>query len=101
MKVELRHLTSVCSELDKGNVCPACPKVQLYIVLKSYLYWSCNAQECGTLVLQMDALFGLPRKKAAGVSHRDSLHGDLFFGDQTAVDEHVASYEMPKREPKV
>ena len=49
----------------------------------------------------MDALFGLPRKKAAGVSHRDSLHGDLFFGDQTAVDEHVASYEMPKREPKV
>ena len=42
----------------------------------------------------MDAL-------AAGVSHRDSLHGDLLFGDQTAVDEHVASYEMPKREPKV
>ena len=27
MKVELGHLTSVCSELDKGNVCPACPKV--------------------------------------------------------------------------
>ena len=49
----------------------------------------------------MDALLGLPRKKAAGVSHRDSLHGDLLFGDQTAVDEHVASYEMPKREPKV
>ena len=49
----------------------------------------------------MDALFGLPRKKAAGVSHRDSLHGDLFLCDQTAVDEHVASYEMPKREPKV
>ena len=49
----------------------------------------------------MDALFGLPRKKAAGVSHRDSLHGEFFFGDQAAVDEHVVSYEMPKREPKV
>ncbi len=49
----------------------------------------------------MDALFGLPRKKAAGVSHRDSLHGEFFFGDQAAVDEHVVSYEMPKREPKI
>lgn len=39
----------------------------------------------------MDALFGLPRKKSAGSSHRDPLHGDLFFGDQAAVDEHVAS----------
>ncbi len=29
MKVELRHLSSVCSDLDKGNVCPACPKVRL------------------------------------------------------------------------
>lgn len=38
----------------------------------------------------MDALFGLPRKKAAGNSLRDSLHGDIFFGNQTAVDEFVA-----------
>ena len=50
----------------------------------------------------VDALFGLPRNKAAGISHRDSLHGDFFFGDQTAVDEHVASYEMPgQRMPRV
>ena len=31
MKVELRHLFSVCPSLDRGNVCPACPKVNLYI----------------------------------------------------------------------
>ena len=28
MKVELRHLTSVCPQLDHGNMCPACPKVK-------------------------------------------------------------------------
>jgi len=28
MKVELRHLTLVCSQLVRGNVCPACPKVK-------------------------------------------------------------------------
>lgn len=27
MKVELRHLNFLCSDLDRGNVCPACPKV--------------------------------------------------------------------------
>ena len=26
MKVELRHLFSVCPSLDRGNVCPASPK---------------------------------------------------------------------------
>ena len=39
----------------------------------------------------MDALFSLPRKKAAGVSHWE--HGALFFGYQMAVDEHIASYK--------
>ena len=34
-------------------------------------------QESGTLVLPLDALFGLPRKNAAGISHRDSMHGNL------------------------
>ena len=37
----------------------------------------------------MDALFGLPRKKAAGVSYREPLHGDLFFNNQSAVDQFV------------
>ena len=27
MKVELMQLTSVCPQLDHGNVCPACPQV--------------------------------------------------------------------------
>ena len=27
LKVELRHMTTLCSDLDQGNVCPACPKV--------------------------------------------------------------------------
>ena len=53
-------------------------------------------QESGTAVLSMDALFGLPRKKSAGSSYRDALHGDLFFGNQAAVDEHVASYKAQK-----
>lgn len=39
----------------------------------------------------MDALFGLPRKKAAGKSHRQPLHGNLFFANQQSVDEFVAS----------
>ncbi len=45
-------------------------------------------------MLSMDALFGLPRKKASGVSHRDPLHKDIFFADQLSVDEHTASYKM-------
>ena len=38
----------------------------------------------------LDALFGLPRKKAAGVSYRNALEGNLFFCDQASVDEAVA-----------
>ena len=37
----------------------------------------------------LDALFGLPRKRAAGVSHRPALHGNLFFCNQESVDEFV------------
>ena len=38
----------------------------------------------------MYALFGLPRKRAAGVSHRPALHGNLFFCNQESVEEFVA-----------
>ena len=38
----------------------------------------------------MDALFGLPRKRSAGLSHRDPLHGELFFYEQSSVDQFVA-----------
>ena len=50
--------------------------------INKVILFSHNTQKSGTLVLSMDALFGLPRKKAAGKSQRDALHGHLFFGDQ-------------------
>lgn len=41
------------------------------------------------MVYAMDALFGLPRKQSAGVSYREPLLGNLYFGNQSAVDEFV------------
>ena len=38
----------------------------------------------------MDAVFGLPRRKKAGVSYRKPLHGQLFFADQEKVDNFVS-----------
>ena len=55
------------------------------IIILEFYY----AHESGTLVLSFDTLFGLLRKKSAGISHRNSLHGNLLFGVQKAVDEHV------------
>ena len=45
----------------------------------------------------LDALFGLPRKRAAGVSHRPALHGNLFFCNQDSVDEFVAETDDLKQ----
>ena len=45
----------------------------------------------------LDALFGLPRKRAAGVSLRPPLHGNLFFCDQDAVDQYVAEKDEMKQ----
>ena len=53
------------------------------------------------MVLSLDGLFGLPRRKAAGVSHRDALHGDVFFCEQTAVDEFVKDSTVVKVNSKV
>ena len=70
----------------------------------------CDNSECawlsnsGTVIYSMDAFFGLPHKKIAGKSFRDPLHGSLslFFGDQCAVDVHVAAREAyGKAIPKV
>ena len=44
----------------------------------------------------MDALFGLPRKKSAGRSYRDPLHSNLFFSDQSEIDQYVAEYDHSK-----
>ena len=40
--------------------------------------------------------FGLPRKKSAGVSHRDPLLKDVFFYDQLEVDRFVSENECGK-----
>lgn len=53
-------------------------------------------QTNGKVVYAMDALFGLPRKKAAGQSYREPLHGNLCFHDQSAVDEFVAQSKQSK-----
>ena len=44
----------------------------------------------------MDALFGLPWKKAAGVSYGPAVQGHLFFVEQSCVDEHVAGAKTQK-----
>ena len=58
-------------------------------------------ESTGTCVLSIDALFGLPRKKSAGRSFRESLHGHLFFSQQSLVDEYVQYYKMGKKSSKV
>ena len=55
-------------------------------------------KESGAMILSLDALFSQPRKKAAGKSHRDPSHGDLLFGNQSSVDEHVAMYRIPNQQ---
>ena len=47
-------------------------------------------------MLSFDALFGLPRKKAAGSSYREPLHGNLMFCDQSEVDSFVSTYPNSK-----
>ena len=44
----------------------------------------------------MDALFGLPRKKSAGVSYKAPLLGSVFFEDQSLVDQFVAQNKKTK-----
>jgi hypothetical protein len=75
----MRHLSFLAQGLDAGNICPACPKGN------------------GKVVYALDALFGLPRKRAAGVSHRPALHGNLFFCNQDSVDEFVAETDDLKQ----
>lgn len=48
------------------------------------------------MIVSMDAIFGLPRKLAAGKSVRAPLHGDVFFCDQSMVDEYVENASKRK-----
>ena len=43
------------------------------------------------MIVSMDGIFGLPRKRAAGESVRPPRHGQLFFHDQNMVDEYVGN----------
>ena len=43
-------------------------------------------------MVTFDGLFGLPRKRAAGIKRREPLLKDLFLFEQEGVDEFVASY---------
>ena len=89
MKHELRHPSFLCPELDKGNVCPACPKeVSLIGILRNIITYG-YFQGIGSVIVSMDAIFGLPRKKSAGSSVRGPLHGHIYFHDQAVVDEFV------------
>lgn len=110
MKHELRHPTFLCEELDNGNICPACPKVSMMLVIELSCqeicaYCKCMLymciQESGKLVLSFDALFGLPRKVAAGTSYRKPLHGNLMFCEQSMVDAYVSTYPKPRKVTKV
>jgi hypothetical protein len=50
MKHELRTLSFYCSELDNGNICPACPKVCLRLRMKSA---TANLQSFRLVVLKL------------------------------------------------
>ena len=49
-------------------------------------------------MISMDAIFGLPRKKSAGRSFRQPLHGRLFFENQDDVDEFVEVAPVSKKQ---
>ena len=38
MKQELRSAKFLCNEIDNGNVCPACPKVNSLFVHSKYYF---------------------------------------------------------------
>lgn len=46
----------------------------------------------GTIIISIDALFGLTRKKSAGISHTEPLNGSMYFISQEEVDEFVDNY---------
>ena len=45
----------------------------------------------GTVIISIDALFGLTRKKSAGISHTEPLNGNTYFINQVEVDKFVDS----------
>ncbi|XP_064400690.1 uncharacterized protein LOC135346605 isoform X5 [Halichondria panicea] len=74
-RYQLDCLLFLSPDLNTTAICPACP------------------QSNGTQIISMDGVFGLCRKKSAGVSVRPPLFSGVFFEEQQAVDEFVADYD--------
>ena len=55
----------------------------------------------GKVIYAMDAVFGLPRKRSAGLSYRDPVNGHLLFYDQAILDEYVSTYQTTKQNSKL
>lgn len=53
------------------------------------------------MIYAIDALFGLPRKKSAGTSYREPLLGNLYFGNQSSVDQFVNESVKAKSQSEV
>ncbi len=67
-----------------------------------FVWWAfIFVQNGGQRVYSMDGLFGLPRKKSAGVSHREPLLNNVYFYDQAEVDRFVSESEPVKLNEKV
>ena len=95
----MSHIFSA-KALTKG-MCAQPVHVMYVIVILSCLYIHYVLQGSGKVIVSMDAIFGLPRKKAAGGSVRQPLHGDLFFEDQSQIDEYLNNATRAKSVSKV
>ncbi|XP_030597438.1 uncharacterized protein LOC115788522 isoform X2 [Archocentrus centrarchus] len=69
-----RSLAGLRSLFDDGAVCPACPKTD------------------GTMIVTMDANFGLVRKRSSGTSAAEPLHGNSMFVKDADVEEYLSSH---------
>ena len=92
MKQELREPHFICGNIDQGNVSSlSTSSMRLSNYNAIYVFAYCLFQGSGKVIVSMDAIFGLPRKKAAGESVRQPLHGHLFFDEQSQVDKYVSN----------
>ena len=87
MKQELHNPSFFCDKLGRGNVSSS-GMAMVYLKINNRAQ---TFQGSGKMMLSVDAIFGLPRKKTAGESVRPPLRGELFFLDQDLVDECVSS----------
>ncbi|XP_060714607.1 uncharacterized protein LOC132838346 [Tachysurus vachellii] len=69
-----RSSVDVCSQLDDGTTCPACPKAD------------------GDMIVTLDANFGLVRKQSSGTSAVEPLHGTRMFVDEKDVEDYLLSH---------